>query len=1007
MTEAQDRGRKLFFAIFTISGFSGLIYESIWSHYLKLFLGHAAYAQTLVLAIFMGGMAVGSWIMSRYSARLGNLLLGYAIVEGVIGVLGLVFHKTSIGVTGWAFESLLPNLDSAVTAQMVKWTLGALLILPQSILLGMTFPLMSGAIVRRYPQRSGETLAMLYFTNSLGAAFGVLVSGFVLIGAVGLPGTIMTAGLLNIALALFVWGIVKYQPESVRPALPPTAVAHQAGATAIVRWMLIGAAVTGAAAFLYEIAWIRMLSLVLGSSTHSFELMLSAFILGIALGGLWVHRRIDRLSDPVRFLGKVLAIMAFVALLSLSIYNVTFDLMADAVKMFTPTEQGYLGFNLASHAIAMLVMIPTTFFCGMTLPVMTHVLLRAGTGERAIGAVYAWNTAGSIVGVILAVHLLMPLVGVKGIVVGGALLHLSLGVVLLSKGSNGLSAFRLAGLPTAIGLAAVIGAVFFIQLDPAKLSSGVFRHGKPSHEASTKVLFLEHGKTASVSLVNSAGLVSIATNGKPDAAIKMTGTDSAPDEITMVLAGALPFALHAHPQRVANIGIGSGLTSHVMLASDVVREVDTVEIEPLMARAAEFGFMPRVERTFRDPRSKIYFEDAKTFFAVNRKKYDVIVSEPSNPWVSGVSTLFSDEFYRHILRYLEPDGMFIQWMQTYETDMPIVLSVMKALAPHFEDFAVYNTDDTNILIVAVRVGKLPKPDMRVFSSPLMHAELARVGVNSIQDIQNRFLGNKQLLLPLLRASGVPVNSDYFPFVDLNAPRARVLRRNALDYTGLTTLPVPFFELLSAADRRQERTLFSANGTSFRDVLVDQATSLRDAIENSQYDALAPDAARMLLLLNSSKDRCAASATRRAWLDAAYFISSATSGALSANESKTIWDAVAKTPCASALSAEELGVLNLLRAIGERDTTRIAANGAQLFASDYRFPQQSDMAMALMATAASQIAIHKPDEAATLIGKYGREAGEEPSLAFALRWLSSIAVDQQRSPVGNQAISQSP
>jgi predicted membrane-bound spermidine synthase len=204
MNDPTARNRRLFFIIFTVSGFSGLIYEAIWSHYLKLFLGHAAYAQTLVLAIFMGGMALGSWLMARYSHRLTNLLIAYAIVEGVIGLLGLVFHRTSIGVTAWAFDSVLPNLQSAAAAQLVKWSLGTLLILPQSILLGMTFPLMSGAVVRRFPEHSGATLAMLYFTNSLGAAVGVLISGFVLIDWVGLPGTIMTAGLLNVALALFV-----------------------------------------------------------------------------------------------------------------------------------------------------------------------------------------------------------------------------------------------------------------------------------------------------------------------------------------------------------------------------------------------------------------------------------------------------------------------------------------------------------------------------------------------------------------------------------------------------------------------------------------------------------------------------------------------------------------------------------------------------------------------------------------------------------------------------------
>ena len=1001
MNDNLDRGRKLFFAIFTISGFSGLIYESIWSHYLKLFLGHAAYAQTLVLAIFMGGMAVGSWLMAKYSTRVRNLLIGYAIVEGVIGLFGLLFHSTSVGVTSWAFDSLLPHMDSATLAQSAKWTLGALLILPQSILLGMTFPLMSGAIVRRYPHRSGETLAMLYFTNSLGAAVGVLASGFVLIGAVGLPGTIMTAGLLNVALALTVWGIVKYQPESVQPPLAVPVTMQENKPSESLRWMLFGALITGTAAFLYEIAWIRMLSLVLGSTTHSFELMLSAFILGIALGGLWVHRRIDGLKDPVRFLGKVLMIMALVALLSLPIYNWTFDLMAGVIRMFMPTEQGYVGFHLASHAIAMLVMIPTTFFCGMTLPIMTHVLIRSGTGERAIGAIYAWNTAGAIAGVVLAVHVLMPAIGVKGVVICGAALHMLLGVAYLSKSSSQPATFRLATWPTVLGAAAVVAAAGLFQLDPYRLSSGVFRHGQVARDTNSKMLYLKHGKTSTISLVDINGLISIATNGKPDAAINMKGDISSPDEITMVMAAALPVALHPNPARVANIGIGSGLTSQVLLASDVVRELDTVEIEPYMAQAAEIAFMPRVERTFRDPRSHIYFEDAKTFFAMHRKQYDVIVSEPSNPWVSGVATLFSDEFYGQITRYLEPDGMLVQWMQIYETDIDIVMSVIKALAPHFSDFAIYSADDTNILIVALKNGTLPRPHERLFADEAMRRELTRVGIDSTQNIENRYLGNKTLLLPLVQASGVPANSDYFPFVDLNAPRARILKQNAIQLTLLGTLPLPFFELLTGTDHPRERTFFSPNASSSREMLVGQATALRDAWETFKYDHLSAGAARTFLTLFSPKEECVKPGVRRAWLDSAYYIASNTNVALGSSELRVIWDRLAATPCAQQLTGHDRDMFALLRAIALRDVERVAATGAALYAANYDFPDSSSFrTLALIATAASQIAVNKPLEAAALINQNVERTPQTASQALALRWLAALAtadLDGEKAP----------
>src|ERR1700735_5125915 len=209
MRTFQFGQRRFLLAIFVVSGFTGLIYESIWSHYLKLFLGHVAYAQTLVLAIFMGGLALGSWAVAYYSGRLRHLLSSYVLVEGLIGLLGIIFHRTFVVASDFSFVSVIPSLPAGFLVHAYKWSLGALLILPQSILLGMTFPLLSGGLIRRWPDRPGETLATLYFTNSFGAAVGVLVSGFVLIDAVGLPGTIRVAGILNVALSLGIGALLR------------------------------------------------------------------------------------------------------------------------------------------------------------------------------------------------------------------------------------------------------------------------------------------------------------------------------------------------------------------------------------------------------------------------------------------------------------------------------------------------------------------------------------------------------------------------------------------------------------------------------------------------------------------------------------------------------------------------------------------------------------------------------------------------------------------------------
>ena len=193
------------------------------------------------------------------------------------------------------------------------------------------------------------------------------------------------------------------------------------------------AAVTGTASFIYEIGWLRMLSLVLGSTTHSFELMLSAFITGLAFGGLWIKRRIDGIADAVRFSGWVQVLMGCAAVATIPLYVLTFDWMAAILAALAQTEEGYTLFTLLSHGIALLVMVPTTFLAGMTLPLFTNVLMRGREGERAIGRVYAANTVGAIAGVLFAVHVGLPLLGLKLLISLGALLDILLGLALLHR----------------------------------------------------------------------------------------------------------------------------------------------------------------------------------------------------------------------------------------------------------------------------------------------------------------------------------------------------------------------------------------------------------------------------------------------------------------------------------------------------------------------------------------------------------------------------------------------
>jgi spermidine synthase len=568
-------------AVFAFSGFTGLIYESIWSHYLKLFLGHAAYAQTLVLAIFMGGMAIGSAMASRRSARFKQPLQAYAIVELLIGVLALCFDREFRAVIDWSFESVIPALSSGASLQAFKWSVASLLLLPQSVLLGATFPLIGAGLIRSSPARSGELLGLLYFSNCLGATAGVLTSGFFLISRFGLPGTILTAGTLNLLVAFIAWALSKKIDQRPMAQADSTSTVPAPD----VAWLISASVVTGLASFLYEIAWIRMLSLVLGSATHSFELMLAAFIGGLAAGGLWIRRRIDGIDDPMHFLARVLLAISALAALTVAGYYYTFDVIAWARSAFSPTEAGYLGFNVVSQVLAMALMVPVTFLAGTTLPLITHILLRRGGGERSVGRVYAWNTFGCIAGVILGVHWLLPAAGVKGAILTGAIATFALAITGLLR-----SGARLQPLATRVLAAGAIVILCWIVVgvrpDPYRMVSAVYRTGLTSAPPESKVNYLRDGKTATISLLSIGGVTTIATNGKPDAAIQVGGGKPAPDEITMIMAAALPLSLHRAPSKVANIGFGSGLTSAVLLKSDAVKSLTSIEIEPFMVDAA-------------------------------------------------------------------------------------------------------------------------------------------------------------------------------------------------------------------------------------------------------------------------------------------------------------------------------------------------------------------------------------------------------------------------------------
>ena len=764
----------IYLIIFTISGFSGLIYESIWSRYLKLFLGHASYAQMLVLIIFMGGMAIGSFFASKFTHRIKNLVLAYAIIELIVGLLGVLFHGVFTSVMEFTFSSIIPNVNSDLAISTIKFSISAFIILPQSILLGATFPILSAGIIRLLPENSGNTIAKLYFVNSLGAAIGILSNAFILVPYFGLPGAVLTAGLINIALAIVVFFV------SNKDAVTGHAVVFDSSKSIeldrFTALIILVSCVTGLASFMYEIAWIRMLSMVLGASTDAFEIMLSTFILGLAIGSWFVRKKADQEWNNVYILALIQLFMGGLAALTIPMYDITFDAINNIAIGLSHTDIGYSAYNISSFVICAFIMLPTAICAGMTLPLITNILYKKHGAESVIGYVYSANTIGAIFGVLYAVQIIMPNFGLKSLILIGASLDVILGLVILLFLAK--TKISLISVLSMVLVFCSLGFSSVSHLSSERMASGVYRSGL-SNLGSYQTVFTGHGKTSTIAInIFDDNKSNITTNGKPDASIYINSTDEyAVDEPTMILAGAIPFIHNPTAKNIANIGFGSGLTSEVVLSNQAIDSLDTIEIEPKIIEAAYKHFQPKIFKPFYDSRSSLIIEDAKTFFTSNNKKYDIIIAEPSNPWVSGVSSLFTKEFYKMVVKYLNQGGIYAQWIQAYEINPDLVSTIYHALRTEFKYIKLYSMSKGDLFFVSS--NDLTENDFNYFTKQQEVSEiLSDINVKNKHDIISKQIADQDLLDYFFENFQTEANSDYFPILDVEAPKSRFKKENA-------------------------------------------------------------------------------------------------------------------------------------------------------------------------------------------------------------------------------------
>lgn len=799
--------------LFFLSGISGLIHESLWARYLGLLLGHAAYGQVLTLVVYMGGIGIGSALAGRWLSRLRNPLRTYAWVEGGIALGGLLFHPLFLLLRDGLLDSgLLAGRSIEVSTVLAVGT-GMLATLPWAVLLGMTFPLAAGGLIREAGDAGEGSLARLYFGNSLGAACGAVLASYVLIPTLGTKGSLWVAGFLNLVIALLALWSEHERREASRAALHDATLdvdghrierpeAHDKPARKVDLYtvaLLVLSLGTGLSSFLYEIGWIRMLALLLGSSAHAFDLMISAFVTGLALGALYIHKRSPR--RPLRALILAQAAMAALSVIPLLLHEPLFEASFQVNRILMRTVEAWPFHAVVQYLFSAVTMIPAAFFAGMTLPLGTRLLCARHGQERWTGHVYAWNTLGAILGASLGSLLLMPLLGFFRVVALGAVLDILLAAMLwrlwrresaegledavlaetlresagsgeLLRRERGVDAWRVMAV---VLLACVLTAwAWWLVPNDRLLVAGAYRGPRKIAET-TKVHRLD-GRTATISVHELGSLVSVRTNGKPDASLDRAQPLRArmSDELTQDFAAWVARAYLKKPWNGALIGLGSGMTSHRLLGDPRAKHLDAIEIEHAMWEQAKF-FRPFNRRAYEDPRHAMHFLDARIFFGTRTAPYDVIVSEPSNPWVAGVSSLFTVEFYREIRAHLAPDGVFVQWVHTYEFEDEMLLSILAALRTQFPHLRLHFIPTTQDMVIAASGQELSADDAN-FRNPEDLEELARFRMVP-RDISHGTLLWTEATVDRMVGNAVP-NSEFLPVVDGRAEKAFYSKKHA-------------------------------------------------------------------------------------------------------------------------------------------------------------------------------------------------------------------------------------
>ena len=696
-------------------------------------------------------------------------------------------------------------------------------------------------------------------------------------------------------------------------------------------WFWI-AAITGLTSFVYEIVWTRLLSLLMGSSSHSFDQMLSAFILGLAVGSAFSGRLLKKDSLVVLSLAQIF--MAFFALCTLYFHQPFWKMMNEANQIFNATSDGYVCWSIFKYALSLLWMVPTSFFAGMTLPLITLILTRAFKSEAPIGKVYGWNTLGSIVGSAGGGLLLLPMLQLKGALVLAAVLDFAIGFILLAVSRK---RWR-RSVMFYVAAAVMVLPALFVKFDPSLITSGAFRAYKNLHP-DEKIRVID-GKTATISFHESKVHYYVKTNGKADASLdKDREKPISSDELTQAATAFMPMAVMDKPYDAAMVGFGSGMGAHYLLSDPLLRDFDCVEIEEAMMDLAK-GFYPYNARGYDDPRIHIFIDDATTFFHTNRSQYDLIISVPSNPWVSGVAGLFADEFYAKMRRYMKPGGLWVQWIQTYEFNDLMFMNILKALDKNFPYVSLYkSTDEPDIIMIASDAPVYQKAIGRFSADPVLAEEFNRIHREPEFFGERNFLFTNKMVASLLE--GVEPNSVFVPMVDNRAEEARFTHSEAHIVQMFDSCEVCWQQYLGPEEfelRRSSRVKAMLEQgddpyrrhslSAFADFLASKAQEDTTNILNGTAEKVVEETARAELLNNDRLNLLEASPAYQKFRDE--YVEWVRSIPLESRDADELYIKIRKLVQMQALPQSFVDEFNIMEAAREKDYPRAATLIADFF-----------------------------------------------------------------------------